>query len=138
MESRRAYLKCLGCRLHHNPILTVLDQYGFHLCRELAYRDLAGQLQHSGLLPSRFPGAKSDPGSLRSMVSRRLLRRRSWWSRYCIRWQYLVSLLTLEWGNLGGSHTKRRPTRPPQPNASVAARFIHENKVFGREIRNII
>jgi hypothetical protein len=75
MEGRRAYFECPGCRLHHYP--------SFHLCRELAYRDLAGQLQHSGLLPSRFPGAKSGLGSLRAMVSRRLCRGRSWWSRYC-------------------------------------------------------
>jgi hypothetical protein len=77
MESLRAYLECPRCRPHYYLILTVLDQLGFHLCRELARRDLAGQLQHFGLVLSRFPGAKSDLGSLRLMVRRGLLRRRS-------------------------------------------------------------
>jgi hypothetical protein len=82
MESRRTSLTYLGYRLYHDPILTVFDRYGFHLCRELAYRDPAEQLQHSGLPPSRFPDAESDPGSLRLMVSRHPLRCRGWGSRY--------------------------------------------------------
>jgi hypothetical protein len=56
----------------------------------------------------------------------------------CVCRQDLKSLLTLELGNLGWSHTKGRPTRPPKPNAFIAARLVHEYKLPGTEIRDIM
>jgi hypothetical protein len=56
----------------------------------------------------------------------------------CICWQYLISVLTLELGNLGWSHTKRRLTRPPKPNPLVAARLIHVHEVIRTESRQVM
>jgi hypothetical protein len=56
----------------------------------------------------------------------------------CICWQYLISVLTLELGNLGWSHTKRRPTRPPKPNPLVAAGLIHVHEVIRTESRRVM
>jgi len=56
----------------------------------------------------------------------------------CICWQDLISLLTLEPGNLNWSHTKGRPSRPSESNPFVTARFIHKNIVIRTEIRYVI
>jgi hypothetical protein len=56
----------------------------------------------------------------------------------CICWQYLISVLTLELGNLGWSHTKRRLTRPPKPNTLVAARLIQVHEVIRTESRQVM
>ena len=56
----------------------------------------------------------------------------------CICWQNLISLLTLELGNLDWSHTKGRPSRPSKSNSFVTARFIYENIVIRTEFWRVM
>jgi hypothetical protein len=54
----------------------------------------------------------------------------------CICRQYLISLLTLELGDLDRCHTNRRPTRPSEPNPLVTSRFVYIHKMVRAECRS--
>jgi hypothetical protein len=57
---------------------------------------------------------------------------------YCIRWQNLISLLTLKSRNLNRSCPIGRPASPPETNAFIAARLIYKDKVLRGETRNLV